>query len=99
MQKVILQNSAVRLKLRYENRENGIPANEFIIEYFGEIYSPWRWFEKQDAVKQYLNRKNMKNCLPDFYNIMLEMHHNDPKGYNLLVNCEEHSSTVITIII
>ena len=33
------------------NRKQGIKSNEFIIEYFGEIYPPWRWFEKQDVSK------------------------------------------------
>jgi hypothetical protein len=26
-------------------RPMGIQANNLIIEYFGEVYSPWRWFE------------------------------------------------------
>lgn len=28
----------------------------------------------------------MKDVLLDFYNIMLEIHKNDPKGYNIFVN-------------
>jgi hypothetical protein len=27
-------------------RTEGIKANQFIIDYFGEIYPPWRWYEK-----------------------------------------------------
>lgn len=28
---------------------------------------------------------NIQDILPDFYNIMLEIHKNDPKGYDVLV--------------
>lgn len=27
-------------------RNEGIKASNLIIEYFGEIYSPWNWYEK-----------------------------------------------------
>lgn len=40
-------------------REEGIPANDLISEYFGEIYAPWRWFEKQDLIKKYSKEKNV----------------------------------------
>ena len=30
--------------------DEGIPAHEFVSEYIGELYPPWRWFERQDAV-------------------------------------------------
>lgn len=32
-----------------------------------------------------MKEHNQNNILPDFYNIMLEIHKNDPKGYNILV--------------
>ena len=32
-------------------RKDGIKASNLIIEYFGEIYSPWNWYEKQDVLK------------------------------------------------
>jgi hypothetical protein len=32
-------------------RKEGIKANNLIIEYFGEIYQPWNWYEKQDVLK------------------------------------------------
>lgn len=28
------------------NLKEGIDENKLVIEYFGEIYSPWHWFEK-----------------------------------------------------
>eukprot|EP01134_Creolimax_fragrantissima_P005212 CFRG5212T1 len=62
------------------NTEDGLPSNDFIVEFYGEIYTPWRWFEKQDRVKKMLR----KGALPDFYNIMLERHRDDGKGYDVL---------------
>jgi hypothetical protein len=91
--------------------ENGIPANDLIAEYFGEIYTPWRWFEKQDLVKKYAKEKNKKDELPDFYNIMLERHKDDPAGYDVLYidpinkgnfssrfshSCDPNCGTIIT---
>jgi hypothetical protein len=55
-----------------------------ITEYCGEVYEPWRWFERQDLTKKILKENNHKDVLPDFYNIMLEMHKNEPKGYDIL---------------
>lgn len=40
----------------------------FVSEYLGELYAPWRWYEKQDL----LRKKSRKGDLPDFYNICLE---------------------------
>jgi len=60
-------------------RDNGIPPLTFIEEYLGEIHSPWRWFELQDAVKKLTGSE-----LPDFYNIVLERPKDDPAGYDVL---------------
>jgi len=27
-------------------KEDGIEGNSLVVEYFGEIYKPWHWFEK-----------------------------------------------------
>lgn len=35
----------------------GFKKNEFIVEYFGEIYSPWFWYEKQDQIKKCLKEQ------------------------------------------
>ncbi len=32
-----------------------------------------------------MKETKQKDVLPDFYNIMLEVHKNDPKGYDILV--------------
>lgn len=34
------------------NRKEGLACNTLVIEYFGEIYRPWHWYEKQDVIKQ-----------------------------------------------
>lgn len=34
--------------------KKGFKKNEFIVEYFGEIYPPWYWYEKQDLIKKFL---------------------------------------------
>lgn len=33
------------------NKKEGIDLNTLIVEYFGEIYSPWLWYEKSDVIK------------------------------------------------
>eukprot|EP01022_Parablepharisma_sp_SALTPOND_P024251 TRINITY_DN533_c0_g1_i1.p1 TRINITY_DN533_c0_g1~~TRINITY_DN533_c0_g1_i1.p1 ORF type:complete len:922 (-),score=79.49 TRINITY_DN533_c0_g1_i1:3007-5772(-) len=63
----------------------GFKKNELIHEYFGEIYPPWRWYEKQDIIKKGQNEGKISQDLPDFYNIMLERHKFDPDGYDILV--------------
>jgi len=62
-------------------KEDGINMNEYISGYFGEIYPPWLWFEKQDIIKS----KKLETDLPDFYNIMLERHKIDEDGYDVLM--------------
>ena len=66
-------------------RKEGIKASNLIIEYFGEIYQPWNWYEKQDVLKQGQNKNKLSKELPDFYNITYERHHDDPEGYDILV--------------
>ena len=48
--------------------KRSIPKHTFVGEYLGELYAPWRWFEKQDL----LRKRNPTQSLPDFYNICLE---------------------------
>ena len=52
--------------------KGGIEAGRFVVKYLGEIFPPWRWYEKQDAIKNAQKQLNFKPILPDFYNIMLE---------------------------
>ena len=48
--------------------KRSLPKHTFVAEYLGELYAPWRWFEKQDL----LRKRNPTQSLPDFYNICLE---------------------------
>lgn len=67
----------------------GIPQNSLIVEYFGQLYSPSKWYEKQDTIKSLMNqikkKQGINETLPDFYNIMLERHMDDPEGYDVLI--------------
>ncbi|GFR46120.1 hypothetical protein Agub_g7609 [Astrephomene gubernaculifera] len=58
---------------------DGLPAFTFVEEYLGELHSPWRWFETQDAIKKLTQQE-----LPDFYNITLERPRDDPDGYDVM---------------
>ncbi|CAD8179326.1 unnamed protein product [Paramecium octaurelia] len=62
----------------------GIKTNSLIIPYLGEIYQPWRWYEKQDFIKKQMKEQNKKDILPDFYNIMLDRHLDDEDGIDIL---------------
>lgn len=64
----------------------GIRANELIVPYIGELYSPSQWLERQDVTKSLVKKsKEYSGQLPDFYNIWLERHAEDPEGYDLLM--------------
>ena len=42
---------------------------------------PWRWFEKEDAVRALVRRSRGASArVDDFYNIMLERHADDERG-------------------
>jgi len=62
----------------------GVPAHAFVNEYIGELYPPWRWFERQDAVAHAQRLLAMPPALPDFYNIVLERPCEDRRGYGLV---------------
>ena len=76
-------------------KSGGIPKNSLIVKYFGEVYPPWYWYLKQDAIKSFLSQlkkgkfkklseyKNDYNM--EFYNIFLEKHRSEPKGTELIV--------------
>ena len=92
---------------------DGLKPGTFVVEYLGELYPPWRWFEKQDAIKNAQRKLRFKPVLPDFYNIMLERHLDDPDGYNLLFvdpivrgnyasrlchSCDPNCATVVMVV-
>ena len=57
----------------------GLPACTFVEEYFGEVHPPWRWFEKQDALK-----RRRKGDLPDFYNMLLDRPKDEAGGFDVI---------------
>ena len=61
-------------------RPGGLPKGTFVEEYLGEAYTPWRWFERQDAIK----KLNPDSDLPDFYNIQIERPREDDLGYGVI---------------
>eukprot|EP00873_Tetraselmis_striata_P037804 jgi/Tetstr1/458068/TSEL_044575.t1 len=34
------------------SREGGIPAGTYVSSFSGEIFAPWRWYEKQDSLRR-----------------------------------------------
>ncbi|XP_024523733.1 histone-lysine N-methyltransferase ATXR3 [Selaginella moellendorffii] len=65
------------------NKDGGFKEDDFVVEFFGEVYPAWRWYEKQDGCR-YLQKKD-KEPLPEFYNILLERPKGDAAGYDLVV--------------
>lgn len=39
---------------------DGIPANTLVTHYRGEVYPPWRWGEKLDAIDEIQKKFNFK---------------------------------------
>ncbi|XP_071698145.1 histone-lysine N-methyltransferase ATXR3-like [Rutidosis leptorrhynchoides] len=65
------------------NKEAGFPEDDFVVEFLGEVYPAWKWFEKQDGIRAL--QKDSKEPAPEFYNIYLERPKGDGDGYDLVV--------------
>ncbi|XP_027344008.1 histone-lysine N-methyltransferase ATXR3 [Abrus precatorius] len=65
------------------NKEEGFAEDDFIVEFLGEVYPVWKWFEKQDGIRSL--QKDSKDPAPEFYNIYLERPKGDADGYDLVV--------------
>ncbi|KAL7086792.1 hypothetical protein ACP275_13G023600 [Erythranthe tilingii] len=65
------------------NKEGGFSEDDFVVEFLGEVYPTWKWFEKQDGIRAL--QKNSKDPAPEFYNIYLERPKGDADGYDLVV--------------
>ena len=70
-------------------RPEGLPAGTYVNDYLGEIYAPWRWYERQDAIK----KREPGKELPDFFNITLERPAEDAAGYDTLFVEAAHRCT------
>ncbi|KAK7402013.1 hypothetical protein VNO78_13946 [Psophocarpus tetragonolobus] len=65
------------------NKEEGFAEDDFVVEFLGEVYPVWKWFEKQDGIRSL--QKDSKDPAPEFYNIYLERPKGDADGYDLVV--------------
>eukprot|EP00257_Ricinus_communis_P014901 XP_015572695.1 LOW QUALITY PROTEIN: histone-lysine N-methyltransferase ATXR3 [Ricinus communis] len=65
------------------NKEGGFAEDDFVVEFLGEVYPAWKWFEKQDGIRSL--QKDSKDPAPEFYNIYLERPKGDADGYDLVV--------------
>ena len=70
-------------------RPGGLPPGTYIQDYLGELYSPWRWYERQDAIK----KREPNKELPDFFNITLERPAEDARGHDVLFVEAAHRCT------
>ena len=70
-------------------RPGGLEPGTYVQDYLGEIYSPWRWYERQDAIK----KREPGKDLPDFFNITLERPAADAAGYDTLFVEAAHRCT------
>lgn len=44
-------------------KKEGIKEGRFIIEYYGQVYEPWKWYEREDFIKETL-RSKAKDIIP-----------------------------------
>ncbi|CAI0550498.1 unnamed protein product [Linum tenue] len=65
------------------NKSGGFGEDDFVVEFLGEVYPAWKWFEKQDGIRSL--QKDSKEPAPEFYNIYLERPKGDADGYDLVV--------------
>ncbi|KAF6173975.1 hypothetical protein GIB67_039926 [Kingdonia uniflora] len=65
------------------NKEEGFGEDDFVVEFLGEVYPVWKWFEKQDGIRSL--QKNDSDTATEFYNIYLERPKGDRDGYDLVV--------------
>ncbi|KAG7022888.1 Histone-lysine N-methyltransferase ATXR3, partial [Cucurbita argyrosperma subsp. argyrosperma] len=65
------------------NKQEGFAEDDFVVEFLGEVYPVWKWYEKQDGIRSL--QENDKDPAPEFYNIYLERPKGDGDGYDLVV--------------
>lgn len=81
-------------------RRGGLPAGTFLGEYLGELYSAWRWAERDQrrvaiggaggtgtapsSAAAARRAATRMGASPEYYNIVLERPKTDPRGYDVL---------------
>jgi hypothetical protein len=61
-----------------------IEKNQVVAEYVGEVYPPWRFFEKQCAIRNLEKKTFDSSSVLGFYNIVLERLKDDVLGYDVM---------------
>ena len=76
-------------------RPEGINADSFVHFYFGKIYTPSKWFEREAAIEVLKSRvPSIKGLRGDFYNMVMESPASLPGGYYPLFIDPRHEGTI-----
>ena len=59
---------------------------EYLGEYCGELYPPWRWFEKEASASAVRKAVRRDDEVPTFYDAVVERRREDPRGYLSLIH-------------
>ena len=72
----------------------GIKKGDLVVDFLGEMYPPWAWMAKQDAIKTAQKAKGQRESgPPEFYNMQLERPSGDAEGFALLfVDAMHHNN-------
>ena len=63
----------------------GVKAGDLVVDFLGEMYAPWAWMAKQDAIRSAQKSRGMRECgPPEFYNMQLERPPGDAEGFSIL---------------
>ena len=57
---------------------------EYLGEYCGELYPPWRWFEKEASASAVRKAVRRDDEVPTFYDAVVERRREDPRGYDAM---------------
>ena len=65
-----------------------------MVDFLGEMYPPWAWQAKQDAIKTVQRIRGMRESgPPEFYNMQLERPAGDAEGFSILfVDAMHHNN-------
>ena len=74
--------------------ETGVKAGDLVVDFLGEMYPPWAWQAKQDAIKTVQRIRGMRESgPPEFYNMQLERPPGDAEGFSILfVDAMHHNN-------
>ena len=69
-------------------------AGDLVVDFLGEMYPPWAWQAKQDAIKTVQRIRGMRESgPPEFYNMQLERPPGDAEGFSILfVDAMHHNN-------